>query len=72
MRISDYPAKYVTKAPAGLVTHEKEDATMKRITYRIMTEINRGTEETQDIQQVFHACEIRCPDGQLDANLALA
>ena len=45
---------------------------MKRIQYQIMTEINRGTEETPDIQQVFNACEIRCPDSQLDANLALA
>lgn len=45
---------------------------MKRIKYQIMTEINRGTEETPDIQQVFNACEIRCPDNQLEANLALA
>lgn len=45
---------------------------MKRIRYRMMTEVNHGTEEEPNIVHTLRACEIRCNDSGLAANLAIA
>lgn len=45
---------------------------MKIIKYKIMTEINHGTEENPDIVQTFHVGEIQCSDANFDSNYAIA
>ena len=45
---------------------------MKVLKYRLMTEVNHGTEEQPDIVQTFNAVELRCQDDKLEANLSIA
>lgn len=45
---------------------------MKKISYRLMTEINIGTEEEPNIVQTFNGCEILCNEDKFEANLAIA
>lgn len=45
---------------------------MKIIKYKLMREINRGTEEEPDIVQTFHNCEIQCSEAHFEANYAIA
>ena len=45
---------------------------MKLIRYRLMTEVNRGTEEIPDIVQSFNACMVRCSDENFETSLAAA
>ena len=45
---------------------------MKILKYRLMTEVNHGTEEQPDIVQTFNAVELRCQDDKLEANLSIA
>lgn len=45
---------------------------MKLIKYITMSEHNRGTEETPDIVQEFHECEILSSDKAFEANYAVA
>lgn len=46
---------------------------MKRIKYQYMSdEINRGTEEAPDMEQVFLYKEIQCSDENFEANYATA
>ena len=45
---------------------------MKKITYQLATQINRGTEAEPVMETVLAAASITCPDGKLEANLAMA
>ena len=45
---------------------------MKVLKYRMMTEVNHGTEGTPDTVQTFHAAEILCDDAHYDSALTLA
>lgn len=45
---------------------------MKKISYRLMTEINHGTEENPNIVQTFNDVEIKCSDDVFESNLAIA
>ena len=45
---------------------------MKRITYTMRTEINRGTQQEPCIEQVFNACELLCADSVFESNYATA
>lgn len=45
---------------------------MKIIKYQIMTEVDRGTEENPNIEQVFHDVMITCTSDNLEANVEIA
>ena len=45
---------------------------MKVLKYRLMTEVNHGTEKNPNIVQTFDAVEIHSPDNVFEANLAIA
>ena len=45
---------------------------MKRLTYQLLTTVNRGSEEEPVAVDILTDCEIICPDDDLDANLAIA
>ena len=45
---------------------------MKILKYQLMRKVNYGTEETPDIVQTLHDCEIRCSDANFEANYAIA
>ena len=45
---------------------------MKKITYQLATQINRGTEAEPVMETVLAAASITCPDRKLEANLAMA
>ena len=46
---------------------------MKIIKYRLMTEVNHGTEEEPSIMQTFNDCEIQCSDdSDFESNYAIA
>ena len=45
---------------------------MKIIKYQLMSEINHGTEEKPNIEQIFTPCEIRCSEANFEANYAIA
>lgn len=45
---------------------------MKRITYQIMSEVNHGTEEQPDIQQIFNEVMIECGEDVFESNFATA
>lgn len=45
---------------------------MKMITYRLMTEVNRGTEEEPIIERVFTKKSVMCADSRFEENLAIA
>ena len=45
---------------------------MKVLKYRLMTEVNHGTEKNPNIVQTFDAVEIHSPDDVFEANLAIA
>ena len=45
---------------------------MKVIRYRLMREVNCGTEEEPNIVQTFNSCEIHCNDSNFESNLAIA
>ena len=44
---------------------------MKVLKYRLMTEVNNGTEKNPNIVQTFDAVEIHSPDDVFEANLAI-
>jgi len=45
---------------------------MKRITYRIMSEVNYGTEKQPGVRQTFNDVVIECSEDTFDSNLAIA
>ena len=45
---------------------------MKRISYKFMTEVNHGTEEQPEIQQLFNDVTIECKKEYFESNLAIA
>lgn len=45
---------------------------MKIIRYQIMTEVNRGTEEKPNIEQIFQNAMISCTADNLEANVEIA
>ena len=45
---------------------------MKVLKYRLMTEVNHGTEKNPNIVQTFDSVEIHSPDDVFEANLAIA
>ena len=45
---------------------------MKIIKYRMMMEVNHGTEENPDIVQTFFPCAIKCSEDVFEVNLAIA
>lgn len=44
---------------------------MKMISYRLMTEVNRGTEEEPIIERVFTKKSVMCADSRFEENLAI-
>ena len=45
---------------------------MKRITYRHMHEVNRGTENEPELHQVFNTVTIECGEDTFESNYAAA
>ena len=45
---------------------------MKIIRYQLMTEVNHGTQEEPNIEQVFTPCELCCKDDDYKSALSLA
>ena len=45
---------------------------MKLLKYQLMTEVNHGTEEEPQIEQIFSAVELQSTDATLEATLAIA
>lgn len=45
---------------------------MKRLTYQLLTTVNRGTDEEPVMVDILTDCEITCADDSLEANLAVA
>ena len=45
---------------------------MKRLTYQLLTTVNRGTDEEPVMVEILTDCDITCSDDGLEANLAVA
>ena len=45
---------------------------MKRMTYKIMTEVNHGTEEHPNMVQTFASAVIECGEAVFEANFSIA
>ena len=45
---------------------------MKILKYRLMTEVNHGTEDNPNIVQTFNDCVVKCKNGTFDDAYALS